>query len=470
MGNPGSVGSRWASAVRDGVRYEAEVGAGPLAVDAGGPTSEDHSDELFLLGERCAKTYMQADALHYQAMVLLAEFDERQGYADSSFPSTADWLAWRVGIHINAARERVRTARALQTLPQTSAAMENGELSYTKVRALTRVAQPENEETLLEFARAGSAAKLERMVRGYRTMDRSSEITAEERRHQRRAFSAFVDEDGMVVVRGRLDPEAGALLMRAIDQAGDVLFKEDADVEPEHRRADAVGLICSKAMKVGFGDEGSGSKAERYQVVLHVEPDTLNSNEEPGMSELADGTRVSAETSRRVACDCSVVPVTRGENGSVLDVGRRSRTIPPSLRRALEARDRGCRFPGCGVRYTDGHHVVHWADGGETNLRNVMLLCPRHHRAVHEGGRVCMDKDRNVVFFEKNGRTLFDAPSEGGGVAEAATLPRKLLGNRDHLPSSSTGAAQWVRDSDIPYELEAKAWEALDSEELEPEM
>ncbi|MGI9625934.1 MAG: DUF222 domain-containing protein [Longimicrobiales bacterium] len=485
----GSIGSRWPGVVRDGVRYEAEVGAA-LSPDTGVPTSEDPADELFLLGERCAETYMQADALHYQAMVLLAEFDERKGYADSSFPSTADWLAWRVGIQINAARERVRTARALQKLPRTSAAMENGELSYTKVRALTRVAKPENEETLLDFARAGSAAKLERMVRGYRTMDRSSEITAEERRHRQRTFSAFVDEDGMVVVRGRLDPEAGALLMRAIDQAGDVLVNENADVEPEHRRADAVGLICAKAMKVGFGDEGSGSKAERYQVVLHVEPDTLKSNKEPGMSELADGTRVSAETSRRVACDCSVVRVTKGQSGSVLDMGRRTRTIPPSLRRALEARDRGCRFPGCGVRYTDGHHVVHWADGGETSLKNVMLLCPRHHRAVHEGGtRVCMDKDRNVVFFEKNGRTLFDAPCGNEGPAhearvgepvyegpadegpaasaadpaEAPTLPRKLLGSRDHLPFHRTGAARWVRDSDVPYELEARAWEALDS-------
>ncbi|MGI9628697.1 MAG: DUF222 domain-containing protein [Longimicrobiales bacterium] len=508
------TGRRWGAVVREGggVGYETHRGPegdGRTADTADSDTNADAADELFALGERCAETYMQADALHYEAMVLLAEFDERKGYAESAFPTTADWLAWRIGIKPGPARERVRTARALQKLPLTSEAMENGELSFTKVRALTRVARPETEETLLEYARAGSAANLERMVRGWKVMDRKSEITAEEMRHRRRRFSAYVDEDGMVVVRGRLDPEAGALLMRALDQAGDVLFreasKEDNEVEPEHQRADALGLICSQAMKVGFGTK-SGSKAERYQVMLHVDEDTLKQDKEPGQSELADGTRVSAETSRRISCDCSVVRVRKDESGSVLDVGRRTRTIPPSLRRALEARDRGCRFPGCGIRYTDGHHVLHWADGGETSLRNVMLLCPRHHRAVHEGGtKVCMDKERNVVFFEHNGRALFDTPRGGGvggepvgleaesadggladgdllprgtadgdlaagGPADAGTsdrlFPRKHPGwaeSREHLPSHRLGAARWARDSDIPYDLEAKAWEALDS-------
>ncbi|MGI9629225.1 MAG: DUF222 domain-containing protein [Longimicrobiales bacterium] len=484
------TGRRWGAVVREdgGVGYEAdhepeEDGQLPDTADTDTDTHADSAHELFALGERCAETYMEADALHYEAMVLLAEFDERKGYADSAFPTTADWLAWRIGIKPGPARERVRTARALQNLPLTSEAMENGELSFTKVRALTRVAKPENEETLLEFARAGSAANLERMVRGWRVLDRKSEITAEELRHRRRRLSAFVDEDGMVVVQGRLDPEAGALLMRALDQAGDVLFKEDSDVEPEHRRADAVGLICSQAMKAGFGTK-SGSKAERYQVMLHVDEDTLRWDKEPGQSELADGTRVSAETSRRISCDCSVVRVGKDENGWVLDVGRRTRTIPPSLRRALEARDRGCRFPGCGIRYTDGHHVLHWADGGATSLRNVMLLCPRHHRAVHEGGlRVCMGKERNVVFFEHNGRALFDAPatkyatgelfprkqSEAPGFgANRRFTPRRPLDSlaREHLPRHRLGAARWVRDSDIPYDVEARVWDALDSEEV----
>jgi hypothetical protein len=124
----------------------------------------------------------------------------------------------------------------------------------------------------------------------------------------------------------------------------------------------------------------SGTRAERYQVMLHVDVDTLSADGEPGRSGLEEGVRVSQETSRRLSCDAALVRVTHGPDGSTLDVGRRTRTISPALRRALEVRDRGCRFPGCGLRFTDAHHVRHWADGGETSLSNCALLCRFHHR------------------------------------------------------------------------------------------
>ena len=219
------------------------------------------------------------------------------------------------------ARERLRTALALEQLPETAQAMRNGELSFTKVRALTRVATPDTESTLLDFARAGSAANLERVVRGWKTLDRRSELTAEQIRHRTRRFSAFVDDDGMVVVRGRLDPEVGALFMRAVEAASDALFREeweggkrqsekeaDADLpetNPEQRRADAVGLIAERALAAGFGARGgedtghpdedptpiSGTRAERYQVMLHVDMGTLAEEGVAGQSELVDGTR-----------------------------------------------------------------------------------------------------------------------------------------------------------------------------------
>ncbi len=388
---------------------------------------------------------MHADALHYQAMRLLAEFDRRSGWQDTGFSSTAEWLAWRIGIKPNAARERLRTALALEHLPQISEAMRNGEISFTKVRALTRVATPESEPTLLDFARAGSAANLERMVRGWKALDRKSEVTAEQIRHRSRRFSAFVDDDGMVVVRGRLDPEVGALFMRAVEAASDALYRNGAErkgdgkggevgdggqrvingpgaeagtspdldeTTPEQRRADAVGLIAERAFAAGFGNGAggevvSGSRAERYQVMLHVDADTLKEDGDPGRSELEDGTRVSAETSRRLACDSGLVDIAHAPDGEVIGAGRRIRTVNPSIRRALEARDRGCRFPGCGLRFTEAHHVKHWADGGETTLRNMALLCRVHHRAVHEGGvRVCIDLQGQVVFFTPKGKAL----------------------------------------------------------------
>jgi hypothetical protein len=240
----------------------------------------DDEDELFLLGERCAEAYMQAEALHYRAMELLVEFHRREGWRDTGFGSTAEWLAWRIGIKPGAARERVRTALALEKLPETSRAMKNGELSFTKVRALTRVATPDTEGTLLEFARAGSAANLERVVRGWKTLDRRTELTAEQIRHRSRRFSAWVDDDGMVVLQGRLDPEVGALLMRVVEAASDALYRGGAEggkggeaccggsdggrteeearagleaTTPEQRRADAVGLVAERALAAGFG-------------------------------------------------------------------------------------------------------------------------------------------------------------------------------------------------------------------------
>ena len=436
---------------------------------------------------------MKSDALQYQAMRLLAEFHRRDGWRDTGFSSTAEWLAWRIGIRGGAARERLRTALALEELPQISEAMEGGALSFTKARALTRVATPENESTLLDLAQAGSAANLERLVRGWKALDRRSELTAEQMRHRTRRFSAFVDGDGMVVVRGRLDPEVGALLMRAVEAATDALFREEdrdattptlvnerhTELEertPEQRRADAMGLIAERALAAGFGEAEkdsrspapiSGSRAERYQVMLHVEEATLREFTEPGQSELEDGTRVSAETSRRISCDCGVVAIGHGPDGQVMSAGRRSRTVPPALRRALEARDRGCRFPGCGLRFTEAHHIVHWADGGETSLRNTVLLCRTHHRSVHEGRvQVCMDVGGQVAFFTPKGKVLFDAPKtkflDGlAPVLESAEEP-ELSPPFTARTVHQTGAAKWRRDANIPYEVEARAWEALD--------
>ncbi|MEN8376921.1 MAG: HNH endonuclease signature motif containing protein, partial [Gemmatimonadota bacterium] len=189
-----------------------------------------------------------------------------------------------------------------------------------------------------------------------------------------------------------------------------------------------------------------------------------------------------------IACDAAVVRITRGRDGGVLGAGRRTRTIAPALRRALEARDRGCRFPGCAGRFTDGHHVVHWAEGGETSLRNLVLLCRRHHRAVHEGRvRVCLGKEGAVAFFTPGGRALYDAPRAanggtgagraagartapgagrvaGAGTAPGPGSPRPTVKLRLELPAHRTGAARWTRDSLVPWPVEAGAREALEAD------
>ncbi|MCL7937081.1 MAG: HNH endonuclease, partial [marine benthic group bacterium] len=378
-------------------------------------------------------------------------------------------------------------------LPGTSAAMRRGELSFSMVRALTRVATPENEADLLELARGCTAAQLERVVRGFRLGSRQDEAERERARHEARTFSVFPDEEGMYQVRGRLTPEQGALLMRAVEAASDALFRERGPASScsspaaghEHvsaetsaraaaqRRADAIGLLAERALAAGFGASSdapgtpvSGTRAERYQVVLHVDTDTLaDSDSNLGRSELEDGTRVSAETSRRLACDASVVTIRQGKNGGPLDVGRRTRTVPPAIRRALEARDRGCRFPGCGLRFTDAHHVRHWADGGETKLENLILLCHHHHRLVHEAGwTVEWWEPGSPAFTDPRGQTHVNHRRPVSLSSLASDPVEKLIAQtrtRGAEPDALTAGARWNRLGDIPGPVYFTALEAL---------
>ena len=239
--------------------------------------------------------------------------------------------------------------------------MARGQLSYAKVRALTRVATPETEARLLAVGRAGTAAHVERIVRGWRRVDRQAEAREAARRHASRALHVHHAEDGMVVLRGRLEPEVGALLMQALAAAREALYQRararvaaagpsDRSQEPPtpaQQRADALALLAETALHQGLEP---GAPGERYQVVVHVDAPALADSEQPGQSALEDGTHVSAETSRRLACDAGRVVMRHDEEGRVVEIGARTRTIPPALRRALQhgitaAASRGA---GCG--------------------------------------------------------------------------------------------------------------------------
>ncbi len=365
--------------------------------------------DLDRLADEIAELAAHLDAATYRLLVRLREFDERSGWS-GGFRSCAHWLSWRTGMDLGAAREKMRVAHALARLPLLSDAMRCGVLSYSKARALTGVATPENEAELQEIAMHGTAAHIERIVLAWRYLDRvDAAEEQEERRHESRGLSLYIDHDGSYVIRGRLDPEAGALLERALEMAGDSAYRApgvDRAYLPSsaQRRADALGVVAELAL-AGV----SGARAERFQVVLHVDAATL-SGEAGGESELDSGIGVSAETSRRLACDATTVTMTHGSNGDVLDVGRRRRTVPPMMRRALDYRDGGCRFPGCGLRRCDAHHVKHWADGGETSLENLVLLCAFHHRLMHEEGFTMAVNGGDILFREPDGARLAATP------------------------------------------------------------
>jgi hypothetical protein len=402
----------------------------------------------------------------YRLLVLIREFDEERYWHGPGLCSCAHWLNFQCGIGMNAAREKVRVAHALAKLPRISAAFARGEISYSKVRAMTRIADAANEEYLMMIARHGTAHHVEKLVSKYRRCKRLQETATANAQYRARHLSCRYDGNGEVVPEARLPPEQGALVMKALELAMERRRAEDREAGRKRPRsafaaeqADALAEIAESYLNA---EAGTAQAADRYQVVLHVSAETLKgvtavtsdaparsgrsdscvtaetcgaanrpmkagrsdsiaraghpgndcergvtaetSTDGPatdvtaetsphinaGISHLEDGPHVCAETSRRLACDCSRVALIEDDDGEPLSIGRKSRSIPPAIRRALKSRDGGCRFPGCShKRYVDGHHIRHWADGGETSLENLVQLCRYHHRLVHEGGFSC---------------------------------------------------------------------------------
>jgi hypothetical protein len=418
------------------------------------PTSP-RTAELDRLGDEIAELSAHLEAATARLLALIREFDARGGW-NTGFRSCAGWLAWRVGLASGAAREHVRVARALGTLPALAEALARGELSYAKVRALTRVATPETEARLLAVGRAGTAVHVERIVRGWRRVDRQAEAREAARQHAGRALHVYQDEDGTVVLRGRLTPEVGALLLRALDAARETLYQKrraneavlpatDPAVETPTRaqqQADALTLLAETAL---HHELDPGAPGERYQVVVHVDAAVLADADQPGQSVLEDGPRVPAGTSQRLACDASRVVMRQDPDGRIVEVGVRTRTIPPALRRALQHRDRSCRFPGCTVRFGQGHHVRHWAQGGPTTLSNLALLCRRHHRSVHEEGyQVARGSDGSLQFRRPDGRALPDVPPPTAVPADPVAALRARHAAEGLRLHARTGLAGWL--------------------------
>ena len=215
--------------------------------------------ELERLGDEIAELSTHLDAATARLLDLI-QFDARDGW-NTGFLSCAQWLSWRVGLDRGAARERVRVARALGTLPRLAQALARGELSYSKIRALTRVATAETEERLLAVGRAGTAEHVERIVRGWRRVDRKAEAEEIARRHRSRAVHVYQDEDGMVAIRGRLEREVGAVLIQALAAAREELYqraraKQAEDVPAEtptmaQQQADVLGMTANPRPEPG---------------------------------------------------------------------------------------------------------------------------------------------------------------------------------------------------------------------------
>ena len=381
-------------------------------------TRQQHAFEQ-LEGE-ITELWGHINAATFRFLSLVAEYDRTKGYERHGLMNTAQWLNWQCGIGTVAAREKVRVARALESLPQISAVFARGEVSYSKVRAMTRVATRSNESVLVSVALHGTAAHVEKLVRKYRWLEHAEAARRAQVQHENRALHYFFDDAGMLVVHGRLPADVGAVVRKALDAAVEELRTSDrdgagasAEALPFEReqaagafRADALAHMAEHYLAHRGGDD-AGSTADRYQVVVHVDQAVLTQaaeadDRDPHCCELDDGPALALETARRLACDATLVGITETRAGEPLDVGRRTRAILPALARALRSRDGGCRFPGCTrTHFTEGHHVKHWADGGETKLGNLVTLCRFHHRLVHEGGFGLHVTDDGVFVFTR---------------------------------------------------------------------
>jgi hypothetical protein len=438
-------------------------------------TASDNNEQL---ADKITILAGQINAANYRFLKLIAEFDRREAWEGPGIRSCAYWLNWKCSININAAREKVRVARALEELPEINEAFKKGELSYSKVRAMTRVATDLNETYLLNIAQYGTAQHVEKLVGSFRTVSRVEDFSGsdvisvmgeldesvavsdheleqrrEQKLHESRSVSCYQDDDGMWIIKAKLPAEEGGLLVKVLEELGNNLvdshlkanqFQESDEKSNEkdnqnlsaerfseykkddlsdnqllegallgeqllpkeetltfpQRRADALTTLAESFL-AKTGDDAEKAEfttlkgAERCQLVLHVHHGRAGSIKDGGTSEAKDDVQLDAhldgrwlvpDTALRLACDAGLQVVEEDMVGNVLNIGRRSRIIPPAMSRALSIRDGGCQFPGCcETRFVEGHHIKHWANGGDTKLDNLVTLCRYHHRELHKG-------------------------------------------------------------------------------------
>ena len=450
------------------------------------PTLPAPSPPLDALEHQITELAAHIHAATYRLLCLIAEFDRRNGWAHWGILSCAHWLNWKCGIGLVAARNKVRVARSLESLPKISEAFRKGEVSYSKVRAMTRVATAENEVYLLQIARHGTAAHVERLVCNYRKVQRIAERQRANAVHKERYVHFHHADDGALVIEARLPPETGAIVLDALAAAGEAMYQrrkgvrddsaessraaalytppgpdegiaEDADTpwwkrgvhetqSYSQRRADALVLMAESLLANGAASRDAGA---RNQVVVHVDAEVLADPGAGGRSEIENGPALAAESARRTACDAAIVRLVEDGDGQPLDVGRRTRSIPPAIRRALRARDRGCRFPGCTARhFVEGHHIKHWADGGATRLDNLVELCHFHHRLVHEGGYGVRATATNgdtggFEFTRPDGRVIEPLPRDDSAESSRRTDIESVNRNHDLDIDPHTCVSLW---------------------------
>jgi len=408
---------------------------------SGNPDTSASAPPLEWLETQICELAGHLTAATYRFLVLLGDFDERRGWAEWDLPSCSAWLSWKCQLTSGTAREHVRVARALRTLPILSAEFAAGRMSFAKIRALTRIATPATEADLAQLAGPMTASQLERFVRAHRNVTRADDGYADVMRR----LTWRQDEDGSLSLSVRLPPADGAVLLQALRAAtGDLDRQANAEESEGANRvsaetsataqqvvtpaslADALVEIAGAFLSQKID---TASNPDIYQVIVHVGTDALTADKREGVSaetslqhpahpsrcHVEDGPAISPATAQAIACCATVGSMVHDHRGNPLDVGRRHRTPPPALRRAVRERDRyRCQYPGCESRKVQIHHIRHWSKGGKTKLSNLILLCRAHHIIVHDLNYGITASADGFVFITADGAELEPSPAFPG--------------------------------------------------------
>lgn len=346
-------------------------------------------EDLFAIeGDELVQLWRERCRLDAEFTRRFAVFERRQGYTVEGALTGASWLRSRCRMDAGAASDRVFTARGLLALPETEAAFGAGEINYEHARLMARAVDScgseavlAHEKLLVDVGREEAPQKLRFATEVlHNAVDPDGALQDANAQYSRRGV--WLSElDGMYRLDGTLDREGGATLRTALEAIMGPAAVDDFRT-PSQRRADALVELGRKALDRG-GLGRSGGQKPHLAVVVNAE--ALKGTQ---AGELDWVGPVPGETVRRLACDCAVSLLVVDEHGKVVFGSEERRVLSPAQRRAIEKRDRHCRFPGCDrpVAWTDGHHLKHWADGGPTELDNVYLFCRPHHRLLHEGG------------------------------------------------------------------------------------
>jgi hypothetical protein len=321
---------------------------------------------------------------------LAATFENEDAGELLDAPTAGEWIRHNCKTTSSVAYDSINVGAQLYRLPNCADAVAAGAIGFAHLSVLARTASalaesafPETE--LLERARESSAGRLwHYCMRLRHALDpegvaRDQRIAVEQRRLQ---FSVW--EDGSVAISGRLDPIGGAAVRTALEPLAQPMGQGD-DRCLEHRQADAFVELATHSLDAGLVPQHA-SQRPHLQVTTTLE--TLRGLQGSPAADMEFSTPISSTTVQRLACDGNISRVVFGPDSVVVDVGRAVRVVSGATRRALNARDQHCQWPGCErtASWSAAHHLVHWIQGGATDLTNLTLLCHRHHWMVHEGG------------------------------------------------------------------------------------